>query len=127
MTARVQMRQGPPFFQPFYDLAKLMIKETCVPRDGAIGMFLLAPLIGLAGVTLASTILWRALLSPGATFVGDLIVLLYLLAMPALAVVLGSFASRNPLASLGGSREMKLLIAYELPFFLAVLVFGNVF
>ena len=122
VTARVQMRQGPPFFQPFYDIAKLMIKETCVPRDVSVGMFLLAPLIGLAGVTLASTILWRSLLSPEATFVGDLIVLLYLLAMPALAVVLGSFASRNPLASLGGSREMKLLIGYELPFVLAVLV-----
>jgi len=71
---------------------------------------------------LASTILWRALLHPQATFFGDLIVLLYLLAMPALAVILGAFASRNPLASLGGSREIKLMIAYELPFVLAVLV-----
>jgi NADH-quinone oxidoreductase subunit H len=122
VTARVQMRVGPPFFQPFYDIAKLMIKETCVPNGGAIGLFLLAPLIGLAAVTLASTILWRSLLIPETTFVGDLIVLLYLLAMPALAVILGSFASRNPLASLGGSREVKLVLAYELPFVLAVLV-----
>jgi NADH-quinone oxidoreductase subunit H len=37
-------------------------------------------------------------------------------------VILGSFASRNPLASLGGSREIKLMIAYELPLVLAVLV-----
>ena len=62
------------------------------------------------------------MLSPANTFVGDIIVLLYLLTMPALAVILGSFASRNPLASLGGSREMKLVIAYELPFVLAALV-----
>ncbi len=122
VTARVQMRAGPPFWQPFYDIGKLLIKETCVPAGGSIGLFLLAPLIGLGGVTLASTILWRGLLDPQATFVGDLIVLLYLLAMPALAVILGSFASRNPLASLGGSREMKLMIAYELPFVLAALV-----
>lgn len=122
VTARVQMRVGPPFFQPFYDIGKLMIKETCVPSGGAIGLFLLAPLIGLAAVTLASTILWRSLLAPETTFVGDLIVLLYLLAMPALAVILGAFASRNPLASLGGSREVKLMLAYELPFVLAVLV-----
>ena len=120
-TARVQMRVGPPFLQPFYDIGKLMIKETCVPADGPIGLFLLAPLIGVAAVTLASTILWRALLDPQVTFVGDLIVLLYLLAIPALAVILGAFASRNPLASLGGSREMKLMIGYELPFVLAVL------
>jgi len=122
VTALVQMRVGPPFLQPFYDIRKLLIKETCVPEDGAIGLFLLAPLIGFAGVTLASMILWRTLLDFEATFVGDLIVLIYLLIMPALGVVLGSFASRNPLASLGGSREIKLMIAYELPLVLAVLV-----
>jgi NADH-quinone oxidoreductase subunit H len=122
VTALVQMRVGPPFLQPFYDIRKLLIKETCVPEEGAIGLFLLAPLIGFAAVTLASMILWRTLLDTGATFVGDLIVLIYLLAMPALAVILGSFASRNPLASLGGSREVKLMIAYELPLVLVVLV-----
>jgi len=116
------MRVGPPFLQPFYDIRKLFIKETCVPEDGAIGMFLLAPLMGLAAATLASMILWRTLLDADATFVGDLIVLIYLLAMPALGVILGSFASRNPLASLGGSREVKLMIAYELPLVLAILV-----
>ena len=122
VTALVQMRVGPPLLQPFYDIRKLFIKETCVPEDGATGLFLLAPLLGLAAVTLASMILWRTLLNPEATFVGDLIVLIYLLVMPALAVMLGSFASRNPLASLGGSREVKLMIAYELPLVLAILV-----
>ncbi len=122
VTAWVQMRVGPPLLQPFYDIRKLFIKDTCVPDGGAIGLFLLAPLLGLAAVTLASMILWRTVLDSEATFVGDLIVLIYLLAMPALAVMLGSFASRNPLASLGGSREVKLMIAYELPLVLAILV-----
>jgi len=122
VTAMVQMRVGPPLMQPLYDIRKLLIKETCVPESGAIGLFLVAPLLGFAGVTLASMILWRTLLNAEATFVGDLIVLIYLLAMPALGVVLGSFASRNPLASIGGSREIKLMVAYELPLVLAVLV-----
>ena len=122
VTAMVQMRVGPPVLQPFYDIRKFFIKETCVPEGGAIGLFLAAPLIGLAGVTLASMILWRSVLDAEATFVGDLIVLIYLLMMPALAVVLGSFASRNPLASIGGSREIKLMIAYELPLVLSLLV-----
>jgi NADH-quinone oxidoreductase subunit H len=122
VTALVQMRVGPPFLQPFYDVHKLFIKETCVPEDGAIGLFLLAPLLGFAAVSLASMILWRTYFNLEITFVGDLIVLIYLLVMPALAVILGSFASRNPLASLGGSREVKLMIAYELPLVLAVLV-----
>jgi NADH-quinone oxidoreductase subunit H len=122
VTAMVQMRVGPPLLQPFYDIRKYFIKETCVPEGGSVGLFLVAPLIGFAGVTLASMILWRSLLNVEATFVGDLIVLVYLLMMPALGVVLGAFASRNPLASIGGSREIKLMIAYELPLVLVLLV-----
>lgn len=122
VTARVQMRVGPPFLQPLYDIIKLMIKETCVPAAGSPALFLSAPVIGLGAVTLASTILWRVQLPGGGDFVGDLIVVLYLLTMPAMSVVLGSFASGNPLAFLGGSREMKLILSYELPFLLAVFV-----
>jgi len=122
VTARVQMRVGPPLLQPFYDVVKLMIKETTIPVGAPVWLFLLAPLVGLAAVSLASTVLWRAMLSPLETFVADLIVILYLLTMPSLAVILGAFASRNPLASVGGSREMKLVMAYELPFVLAVFV-----
>jgi NADH-quinone oxidoreductase subunit H len=122
VTAKVQMRVGPPLLQPFYDIAKYMIKETCVPEGGSKYLFLLAPIVALAAVTAASTIIWRAILMPGSAFVGDLIVVLYLLTVPATAVVLGSFASRNPIASIGGSREMKLMMSYELPFVLACLV-----
>lgn len=119
VTARVQMRVGPPFLQPFYDIAKYMIKETCVPAGTSKILFLSAPLFGIAAVTTASTIIWHAMLFPGRAFVGDMIVVIYLLTIPAISVVVGSFASRNPLASLGGSREMKLIMAYELPFVLA--------
>jgi len=121
VTARVQMRVGPPFLQPFYDIIKLMVKDTCVPVGGSKVLFLSAPLLGLSGATLASVIIWRAML-PVQGFSGDVIVALYVLTMPAVGVVLGSLASRNPLASLGGSREMKLMISYELPFVLSILV-----
>jgi NADH-quinone oxidoreductase subunit H len=122
LTARVQMRKGPPLLQPMYDVAKLMIKETCVPFGCPTWLFLSAPLIGLAGVSLASMILCQAMWDPAVTFTGDLIVVMYLLALPSLSIILGAFASRNPLASLGGSREMKLVMAYELPFILAACV-----
>jgi NADH-quinone oxidoreductase subunit H len=122
VTARVQMRVGPPLLQPFYDIVKLLIKETCVPASGSPALFLAAPLVGLAAAALASTIIWRAQLLVDGAFIGDLIVVLYLLTMPAISVVLGSFASGNPLASVGGSREMKLILAYELPFVLSILV-----
>lgn len=119
LTARVQWRKGPPFLQPFYDIMKLLGKEVIVPEGSKGTGFLTAPLIGLAGVTLVSTILWGANIW-GRAFVGDLIVVIYLLTIPSLAIILGGAASGNPVSGLGASREMKLLLSYELPFLLAV-------
>jgi NADH-quinone oxidoreductase subunit H len=53
-------------------------------------------------------------------FIGDLIVIIYLLTIPALSTMIGASASRNPISALGASREMKLMLAYELPFLIAV-------
>jgi NADH-quinone oxidoreductase subunit H len=122
LTARLQKRVGPPFLQPAYDVSKLMIKETCVPEGASLVLFLGAPLLGLAGAAVAATIVGRALLTPDQAFVGDLVVVLSLLTLPALSIVFGAFASRNPLASLGGSRELKMMLAYELPLVVAVCV-----
>jgi len=121
VTARVQYRVGPPFLQPFYDIVKLLGKETVIPAGASRGVFLVAPVIGLAGVIAASTLFWvNQFFSDG--FMGDWIVAVYLLTVPSLSIILGGFASRNPLASIGASREMKLVIAYELPFILVALV-----
>lgn len=120
VTARVQWRVGPPILQPLYDFVKLLGKETIVPQAGAKLTFLLSPLFGLAAVTIVSTLLWLVMISPGKTFLGDLIVVIYLLAIPSICVIIGGFASGNPLASLGASREMKMILAYELPFILAI-------
>lgn len=119
VTARVQWRKGPPWFQPFADVLKLLGKETIVPEGGSKAVFLAAPLIGLAAVTLVSTMLWLFAAYPLVGFVGDLIVVIYLLTIPSLAIIIGGSASRNPLSALGASREMKLILAYELPFILA--------
>ena len=67
-----------------------------------------------------SAILWTASIRPDSGFVGDLIVVLYLLYVPSLALIVGGSASGNPFAALGASREMKLMLAYEVSFLLAV-------
>ncbi|MBU2436183.1 MAG: NADH-quinone oxidoreductase subunit H [Candidatus Omnitrophica bacterium] len=122
VTARVQYRVGPPLLQPLIDIIKLLGKETLVPKGSSRTTFLLAPVIGLASVILVSTLLWMNNIWTDKTFLGDLIVVLYLLTIPSICIIVGGFASRNPLASLGASREMKLILSYELPFVLAVLV-----
>ena len=120
VSAKVQWRVGPPWYQNFADIIKLLHKEIIVPQGSGFTGFLLAPIIGLAGATLVSTIIWMINLNPDSGFVGDLIVVLYLLALPSLGVIIGGSASRNPLGGLGASREMKLILAYELPFIIAI-------
>ncbi|MBU4140344.1 MAG: NADH-quinone oxidoreductase subunit H [Candidatus Omnitrophica bacterium] len=122
VTARVQYRVGPPVLQPLIDIIKLLGKETLIPAGASKTTFLMAPVIGLASAILVSTLLWVNNINSNNTFLGDLIVVLYLLTIPSISIIMGGFASRNPLASLGASREMKLILGYELPFVLAVLV-----
>ncbi|OIO33686.1 MAG: hypothetical protein AUJ70_02720 [Candidatus Omnitrophica bacterium CG1_02_40_15] len=123
VTARVQWRVGPPWYQPLMDIVKLSIKEITVPRSASKGLFFLSPMIGLSAVTLVSTFIWLINIDPSSKgFSGDIIVILYLLTLPAIAVILGASASGNPLASLGVSREIKLVMAYELPFIISLIV-----
>jgi NADH-quinone oxidoreductase subunit H len=121
VTARVQLRVGPPWYQPFADTIKLLGKEVVVPSNARWTGFLVMPVIGLAAATLASTILWSVNLRPESSFVGDTIVTLYIMTIPAIALIIGGSASGNPLGALGSAREMKLLFAYELPLAIAFL------
>jgi NADH-quinone oxidoreductase subunit H len=120
VSAVVQYRVGPPVFQPAADVIKLMGKEILVPQEAQKTVFILAPLVGLAGVLLLSTMLWLA--TARITYVGDIIVAIYLMILPSLALILGSSASGSPHAAVGASREMKLVLGYELPLVLALLI-----
>jgi NADH-quinone oxidoreductase subunit H len=114
VTARVQWRVGPPWYQPFVDIVKLLGKETILPTTASKKTFLMAPILGLVSITLVSTLIWIMDVNPTTGFVGDIIVILYLLAIPSIGVILGGFASGNPIASIGASREMKLLVTSQI-------------
>ena len=121
VTARVQARVGPPWYQPFADFVKLLGKETLVPEGSRQKGFLVAPLLALVGVSLGAAVLVSGAILDRPGFVGDIVVLLYLLTIPSAALIIGASATGNPMASVGASREMKLLLAYELPFLIVVL------
>jgi len=120
ITARVQFRKGPPFLQPFYDLGKLFYKETILPKFGSKFTFLAAPVFALFSATMANVFILIPSIFPGSGFRGDLIVVFYLLTIPSLTYIIGALASGNPLGAIGASREMKLIISYELAFILAL-------
>ncbi|MHC4519188.1 MAG: respiratory chain complex I subunit 1 family protein [Planctomycetota bacterium] len=120
VSALVQWRVGPPVYQPVVDVMKLMGKEILIPESAHRAVFVTVPLMGLSGVLLLSTMLWLA--GAGRSFVGDIIVAIYLMVLPSLALILGSSASGSPHASIGAAREMKLVLGYELPLVLAFVV-----
>ena len=121
ITARVQFRKGPPLLQPFYDFFKLLlVKETILPKHGSPIMFLLAPVFAVFGAVMAGVFILLPLFNITTGFKGDLIVIFYLLTIPSFSYIMGSLASGNPLAAVGGSREMKLILSYELTFLLVI-------
>jgi NADH-quinone oxidoreductase subunit H len=122
VSALVQYRVGPPVMQPFADVLKLLGKEQLIPEQANRFIFSLAPLVALSSVILLSTMLWKIALHKNMYFSGDIIVMLYLLVMPSLALILGASASASPHASVGSAREIKLLISYELPLLLAFVI-----
>lgn len=122
VTARIHWRVGPPWFQPYADFLKLLIKETMVPEGASKTLFFLGPLLGVISMSIFAVMLFRMNFDPTATFVGDLIVMVYLLALPAIGIIIGGSASKNPLASVGASREMTQAFGYELPFLISLAI-----
>jgi len=122
VSALVQWRVGPPFAQPFWDIAKLLGKELLIPEDANRAVFVAAPLVGLAAVTVLSTMLWRAAFAPQLLFIGDIVVAIYFMVLVSLALILGASASASPHAAVGTAREMKMVMAYELPLILSFVV-----
>jgi len=115
ITARLQFRVGPPWYQNFADFIKLTGKETLIPEKANIFMFVTAPVLGVIATTIAGAVI-LLIFKRQVSVPADAILILYLLTIPSLAIILGGSASGNVLASVGISREMKLLLGYELPF-----------
>ncbi len=120
VTARVHYRVGPPWFQSFADFFKLMGKEVILPENAKKTGFLLAPIVALAASVLVATILGLSNWSYDNGFVGDIIVFWYFLAVPSIMIILGAGAAGSPLSAVGSSREMKLLLGYEVPFVIVI-------
>jgi NADH-quinone oxidoreductase subunit H len=119
--ARLQNRVGPPFFQPFADFWKLLAKEEVVPRRADRGMFVGLPVFGIAAVLTAFIYIPIYSANSVYPFTGDIIVVTYLLTLPALVFFLAGWHSSNLFGIIGSQRLLTQLFGYEVPFFLAIL------
>jgi NADH-quinone oxidoreductase subunit H len=125
VTALIHHRIGPPVLQPLYDILKLLGKETMIPEAANKIVFVFAPVAGFASVLLLSVLLWSVDFIPSrdsGILTADVIVAIYLMVIPSLALILGSSASGSPHAAIGTAREIKLVTSYELALLMAFIV-----
>jgi NADH-quinone oxidoreductase subunit H len=119
VAARLQGRIGPPWFQPLADLIKLMAKEDVLPLGAHRRACAVLPMVSLAAVLTAALYVPVARRAASA-FEGDLIVVLFLLSLPALAYFLAGWLSASVFSVVGGSRALLQYFAYEVPFLMAL-------
>jgi len=117
IAAHMQSRIGPPIIQPFLDVSKFMIKDSVQPERALTWLYNAAPIVSLASViTVLLYLPFGGLtFTPVLSGYGDLILVVYLLILPALAMVAGGFASSSPFATVGAQRKMVTMMSYEFP------------
>jgi formate hydrogenlyase subunit 4 len=119
--ARFAGRQGPPWFQPYYDLLKLFRKEP-VYSTTTTWIFRAGPVINLAALLTAALLLpvlsGRSLMG----FSGDMILFAYLLALGRMFTVLAALDTGSSFEGMGASREVTFGAMAEPALFLIFVV-----
>ena len=118
LRARLQGRPGPAPLQPYRDLAKLWRKESLLP-DGVTPIAVVAPGIALGvALTLAAAL---PLAAPGIPPLGEIVALVFLLALSRFALGLAALDSRSAFAGMAASREQTVAALVEPALLLALL------
>jgi len=120
ILARMQKRVGPPIIQPVYDFFKLCGKENIIPDAANRTAYLAAPIVGFVALIFIALFIPISGFSAFSTS-ADLIIILYLLTIPAVCLIVGGSASGSPFSGIGISREMVTMMAYELPLIMILL------
>ncbi len=128
VVARMQDRIGPNrvgpwgILQTVADLAKLLSKEIIIPDGADLIPFMFAPVLAVAGVIL----IWAVVPFAQSAIGTDLSIgALYFVAAGSLgvmAVLLAGWSSNNKYALLGAFRAVAMLVSYEVPVILTLLI-----
>ena len=107
MRAKIQSRQGPPVWQTYYDLIKLLKRNRTAPNSAHF-VFKMTPYLCVAigaFLVLLTTARCEAL--------SDLLVIVYLLVAFRFIINLAALDSLNPFAAIGANRENMLALFAE--------------
>lgn len=100
LTARMQGRKGPPLLQPFYDLFKLLSKQSVVVNN--VQDFLVCGFVIFIVFT-------------GCLFFygGDLLLVFFALTLAGIFFMMSACSANSPYSSMGAQREILQMMAYE--------------
>jgi len=112
MKARLQNRQGPPLWQGYYDLAKLLRKEP-VRSETASWVFVAGPRVYFATAVAATTLVPVLIAAAPLEAAGGILLLVGTLALGRFALATAALDTGSPFGGMGASRDMTIAALAE--------------
>ena len=121
MRAKMQTRRGPSIFQDYYDIVKLFKRQDLHTKNSSFVHKLMPPLFFgvLMLIAMGMPTITRACPIP---LLGDIILIIYLLALPRFFFALAAVDSGSSYAGVGGIRELLIGVLVEPAMMLALFV-----
>ena len=112
VKAFFQIRKGPGVLQPYYDILKLLQKDSVVSTNVS-WIFHAAPIVSFVAVLAAGLLIPIYITQLSLGFAGDLIAVIYLFALARFFTALASLDAGSSFGGMGGSREMFIASLVE--------------
>jgi formate hydrogenlyase subunit 4 len=112
MKATMQTRKGPPLLQGYYDLAKLLRKET-VRSETASWVYVLGPRVYFAAALASTTLVPVLVAATPLEGAGGILGLVGMLALGRFALATAALDTGSPFGGMGSSREMTIAALAE--------------
>ena len=109
-VALVHSRIGPPVYQPYLDLLKLMGKEEITSSES--WLFRASPIICFAAI-MATALLVPIGGAPPLLSSGETFTFVYLITWTSVMIMLSGISSASPYGLIGSSREMMMILTVE--------------
>lgn len=112
MRAKMHSRTGPPLMQNYRDITKLMTRQEVVSEQAG-WIFRVTPYLNLGCMFLAAMIIPSLTTTSPLEAAGDLILIVYLFALPRFFFAVAGLESGSTLAGIGARRELLVSALVE--------------
>jgi formate hydrogenlyase subunit 4 len=112
VKAATQGRAGPPLFQTYSSLAKLLKKEVIYSPDSS-WIMRVTPMVTIAAILVAALFVPLVFIPESTGGIGNIILFLYLLALARFFMALAGLDAGSSFGGMGSSREMSISAIIE--------------